>query len=542
MAEQLGRRYGQSQQIMAWQIDNEIGHPFCHCDHCRESFQRWLRDRWQTVEKFNEAHVTGFWGMSVERFDQVPMPDQYRSPSLDMAYHQWHSQVTIDCFSKQIDALRQVPVCQPITTNMMITWYGYDHEKLAERLDVIAGDHYPMGNTFGDDFAGQAFNSGYLRGLKPDRNIWYHETQCGLTGAGLPLPGELRWWTLVNVGLGVDAMNFFRFDTAPSGTERGGYGLLHTCRQPGRVFDEMKRTSAELEVLRPLLAGSKPMPAEVGVLFTFDNHHSFARRAEHAAFAGPSGNGYSLHLAKHLRAIAGQSIPVDLVYPGDDFSRYRCLLVPALYVATPELAEKLAGYVRGGGVALVTCFSGVIDTQGRMFDTPIPGPLRELVGVRVLDRGPYRSAMGDLRLAAKCGKDVGLPVRSWVDEVLPDEGTDVVARYAGPVLNEVPALTVRKLGDGIACYLGTILTEADYRVFYRCFLGNHCGVQPLVPLPDGVCVSCRAGKAGKLYFFSNETDEPKTVSLPAGLVDALTGEALGAKLALPAHDVRVLKA
>ena len=84
------------------------------------------------------------------------------------------------------------------------------------------------------------------------------------------------------------------------------------------------------------------------MLLSFDCQHSFARRAEHKAFHGPFGNGYALHVAGHFRAIAGLSIPVDIVQRGADLSRYRLLVVPALYVLDDDLARTLEAFAEAG--------------------------------------------------------------------------------------------------------------------------------------------------------------------------------------------------
>ena len=370
----LADHYGPSPQVMGWQLDNEIGHPYCYCPRCRRFFQDWCEDHFHTVEHFNDAHGMHFLGQTVQGWHQIPFPNTYPSPSLWMTYHRFFSEMTVDCFALQARVLREHGVTAPITTNLMVTWGGYDHQDLAEHLDLMAVDAYTLGDIFGQDFEEEAWTAAYTRGLKPSRNIWYNEMQWAGSGGGFPLPGQTRWWTLLRAGLGADALNYFRWDTAPSGLERDILGLLKPSRQPGRIFAEVHGVAQELAALQPLLDGTTPAPAPVAVLYTYDNHWEFAEQRKLEEFSGPGGNGYALHLAKHFRAVAGTDVPVDVVYPRSDFSQYRLIIAPALYSLSAELGAKLDAYVRAGGTLLLTCFSGLVDENALMHDTPAPGP------------------------------------------------------------------------------------------------------------------------------------------------------------------------
>lgn len=41
---------------------------------CRAAFQRWLQQKYKTVECLNEAWGTVFWSQTYFRFDQIPVP------------------------------------------------------------------------------------------------------------------------------------------------------------------------------------------------------------------------------------------------------------------------------------------------------------------------------------------------------------------------------------------------------------------------------------------------------------------------------------
>jgi len=59
--------YKEEEAIVAWQIDNEFGHEgsdFCYCEQCHIAFQKFLEDKYKTIEKLNDTYGTIFWGQT----------------------------------------------------------------------------------------------------------------------------------------------------------------------------------------------------------------------------------------------------------------------------------------------------------------------------------------------------------------------------------------------------------------------------------------------------------------------------------------------
>ena len=536
---EMARRYGRSPQILAWQIDNEVGHPFCFCERCRTHFQEWCHRRYGTIAAYNDALCTHFFGQTLTEFGQIPFPTTANHPGQWLIYHQFFSDQTIACFRLQADTLRAGGVRAPITTNMMCTWHGYDHEAMARHLDVVAADHYGLGPNplFGEPFANEAFVSAYLRGIQHgQRNIWFHEFQC----AGGPLPGRVRWNVLTQMGMGADLINFFRFDAPPSGCEREGSGMIGVHGQPGRVFGEVRRLARETAAVARVTAGTTAAAAEVAILYTHDNHCEFARTPKTAAFGGRFGNGYSVHLAEHYQAIAKQNIPCDIVYPNDDLSRYRVIVVPALFIVRQELADKLDQYVRTGGTLVLTRFSGYADASGRLFDQPVPGPLARICGIEVLDSRDTTADEGT-RLVAVRDDFAFAPIKalSSMDEIrVRAKDVEVLAEYDSPFFRKVPAATRWNRGRGRGYYLGALLTQEGYDAFYQA-LARDCRLRPLLDLPAGVYVTARQHGRRRVYFINNPSPQSRTLELKKPLKHALTGQPLAPKLRLAPFDVIV---
>jgi beta-galactosidase len=533
----LAKHFAKSDQVCGWQLDNEVGHPFCFCDRCHAHFARWAEGRFGTVWAFNDAHTMHYWGQTVARFDQIPFPNTYDHPSLWQSYHRFCSEALIASYRRQVEILRRHGAVAPITTNMMGTWYGYDHNEMAEMLDVVSLDSYAGPEA---TFTQQAFFNAFYRGLKGNRPMWFNEFQCSRMRESV-LPGQTRLATLLQVGQGANRISYFRFDTCPSGNERDVYGMVKPCRQPGRIYTEIQATAHRLDRLAPLLSATGPGSATVAVLNTFPNHAEFARTPKNPEFAGLFGNGYTDHLRRHFAAITGLNVPCDVVHHGRDFSRYRLIIAPGLYILPQDLASQIERYIKAGGNFLMLPFSGYADENAKLWDLPVPGPLSRAFGIRVLDNGDHHPLVGELRLKST-GK-MKLPelkLGKWFDEILVDRGTEVLATYRNRFFNGVPAFTRHRLGKGMAYYLGVFPEHDDLPRFYRIFLPQF-ELAPLLPgLPDGIHVSRRSGPAGDLFFLANDTPETREVRLGRKFRNVETGKPAGTMLKVPGFDVVVL--
>jgi len=62
---------------------------------------------------------------------------------------------------------------------------------------------------------------------------------------------------------------------------------------------------------------------------------------------------------------------------------YKLLVVPADFVMDAASAEAIRSYVRDGGTVVMTAFSAKMDEHGQWFNTPLPGRLNDIFGIRI---------------------------------------------------------------------------------------------------------------------------------------------------------------
>lgn len=545
IAAALGNRYGRNPQVLSWQIDNEIGHPFCFCARCLSGFRAWCARRYGTIENFNDALCTHFLGQTFQHFDQVQFPTSYRHPGMWLAYQRFFSEETIACFGAQVDGLKAAGARQPVTTNFMPTWYGYDHEAMGKRMDYAAGDYYACRakNPFGEPFERDMFVHAWLQAIKPGRNIWFHEFQWGSSGGVLPLPGETRWAALTQIGRGANAVNFFRVDTCASGMERDSLGLLRVHRKPGRIYPEVRKLARETDRLKPVLDGTRPASAKAAFIFSFPSHVDFARDPKLAAFEGPFGNGYAIHLSRHFRAVVRNNIVCDIVYPQDDFTRYDVLFAPALYVLPRILADRLAAFVAGGGTLVMASFSGVADEHGRVWDVPVPANLSKVFGIEVLDYGApnARGGPASIRCTTRDFAFDPIATPAWADEVTcTADDIKILAMLHNRYLNNLPVVTCRKHGAGRAVYVGAVVDQAGYNALYGAMV-RWLALKPVLATPAGVYVTARLKGRRRVLFVNNPGMESAVVELKRPWYDVLRRREVQGAVRLRPLDVLVLQ-
>ena len=255
----MAEHYKDNPNVIGWQTDNEFGNShtdLCHCNSCRESFQKWLELKYKTIEKLNVEWGTNFWSQVYDKFEQIPTPmitPNSHNPSLLLDWKKFHSDLINDFQQLQIDILRGVCPDQFITHNLMGFSDLINYFDLAENLDFISHDQYPMGFFDVPQPMKEPFRLAgaldLMRGIK-HQTYWIMEQQSGPTGWEIlgrtPRPGQLVLWAAQSIAHGADVIVFFRWRTCSYGTEEYWHGILPHIGIPGRRYNELKTFIEEI--------------------------------------------------------------------------------------------------------------------------------------------------------------------------------------------------------------------------------------------------------------------------------------------------------
>ena len=176
----LAKRWGRRPGLLAWQVDNELGHPECHCPNCRQRFIRWLQTRFESEDRLNRVCGLTMWSHQLRHWQDLEIPALGYNPALRQLFREWNSEKWLEFADSCRNELRQYSDV-PILVNMMVPWHGYDHFKMSEKMDIVAVDHYPLGPV-GGPYAADAdldLLMGYTRAIARGGPFWVMETQAG---------------------------------------------------------------------------------------------------------------------------------------------------------------------------------------------------------------------------------------------------------------------------------------------------------------------------------------------------------------------------
>jgi len=214
-----------------------------------------------------------------------------------------------------------------------------------------------------------------------------------------------------------------------------------------------------------------------------------------------------------------------------DFSKYKLLIAPMLYMIRPGVAERIIKFVEAGGTFVTTYFTGYVNETDLCFLTGFPGPLRKLLGIWAEELDPLPESRTQRILASPENplKLSGEYTARQFCELVHAEGANVLATYGSDFYAGRPAVTVNHAGNGEAYY---IASRNDDR-FCDDFLGSivkKLGLRRSIdaPLPLGVTATYRTDGKHDWVFLMNFSNSPAHV---AG----------NAPIDLPAYGLKVIR-
>jgi beta-galactosidase len=507
MADTLMKRYANHPAIIAVGYDNEIGNGFMSYSAAdRQRFIAWLTKKYGTVGELNKAWATQRWSRRLNSFDDVDLPlaDGPGPSERYLDLHRYWSDVTVARL-KELDAIRQRDM--PHTPSISNLWdtasrRGFDY--LSTYKDYVsygAEGFYP-----GDPISG-AFGALMTKGALPTP-IWFNEFTAG-GGGFYGTPGRSHMYAHLGLMMGAQGILAWTFNSHQGGEEQALFGLLDHDGTPSWKVEEFTRIATEFKQLAQYGFPRTTHP-EVAIAYSFD---SFIDSHPN----GPSNTTLQYFKPSYTEQVQGAfepffraNIDTAIINVGhESLAPYKLIVVPADYVMDAASATALREYVSNGGTVLMTAFSAKVDEHGQWFDTPLPGRLSDVFGLKT-------NAFYDvpaLTLALD-GKSVDLNVRRY--EVLEPSTANVLARFTN-IADHSPALTINKFGRGNALYLATESNPSAIGTVLGRLL-QLAAIQRGPSTPDGVYARVVEGRT----LYVNTTEEPKKITIEGSKRGILT--------------------
>ena len=546
----LAERYRAHPAVKMWHVSNEYQSRCC-CGRCEEAFQEWLRTKYGTLDALNRAWWSSFWGQTFGEWSEIT-PHNRALDGLKLDWNRFQTDQIVAFLQHEIAALREGGAAQPVTTNMMSLWPTVNFQRLADAVDVIADDCYPLWKQSGRDertAAGIAFVHDLRRGMKGGRP-WVLMESCPSVPQWhnppkLKRPGMARMEMMQAVAHGSDGVMYFQWRKGRGGHEKyHGAVVDHVGHEHTRVFREVSEIGCALAKLDDLVGTTTP--AEVALVYDWEVRWALATSAGVPKDSKVEDDAYTETVKAHYLPYWNMGVPVDVRESRADFSQYRLVVAPRLYLLHPGVADALKSFVEHGGTLLLSAYCGQVDESNLCDIGGWPGDgLRELCGVwveetdRLYPEDAQTLDCTDSRFPSLRGKWSAGPVC----EILHAEGADILATYGGQFYAGTPALTRNSFGKGEVWYLAAdvdpvflqgLHRELKNRIRLRQTTGND--------LPPGVGATWRTDGESEWVFLQNFGADPVTVSLDARPHrDLESGEPVSTPLRLHPLETRILQ-
>ncbi len=552
IASEMAKKFGDAEGVIGWQIDNELtlgSAPRCYCNFCQAGFQNWLRTRYSTLDNLNQSWGTVFWSQTYTDFSQIPVPllsGGDPNPGLALDYDRYQSYANVSFAEEQLTMLRQMCRTHFVTTNNVTLVDTIDMRSLYQKLDFAAFDNYPgffemlmaqEGKAASFDLVATiSLGHDFARSVKGGEPFMIMEEQSGKAGqrtfSPQPEKGQVRLWTYQGIAHGAMGVNYFRWDTATFGAEEYWHGVLNHDRSRSPGYDEITQTVKELKALGAEVLYSQ-YAAETALVFDYDC--GWALKIQPGQYALT----YMAQITAWYGGISASHSGIDVIAPEVDLSPYKIVFAPLAYVVSEKQAAKIRSFVQAGGMFVTNFRLGVKTESSQIVRTPLPGLLRDVMGVTVEDYVPIYSAKNGVKFASALAGADGECVL-WTD-ILQPAGAEVLATYTAGSHAGQAAITMNTFGKGKAVYIGADLDGASLARVLRTLSGM-AGVKPPLDVPEGIEVTARRSGDKQWIFILNHAAVSQSISLPGGFTDLLTGQAHAGKIDVGGYGVRVLQA
>ena len=472
LVEKLAERYGDHPALEAWHVGNEYA---CHVPRSYDAestaaFRAWLEARYRTIAELNAAWGTSFWSQGYGSFDEVNAPadaPSFKNPTQVLDFDRFSSDALLALFSAERDILRAATPSIPITTNFMGFFKDADYWKWAKQMDFITDDSYPDPSD-PNSYVQLAASRDLMRSLGGGKPwLLMEQTTAAVNwrprNAVKPV-GVNRLQSLQAHARGADGILYFQWRQAKAGAEKFHSAMVPHGGADTRVFREVEALGAELATLTDTLGTD--VPARVAILIDWDSWHALEQDAV------PTTLSYIEQLLAWYRPLLDSGVTVDFAEAGADLSAYAVVIVPVFVAATDAALAAIDDFVAGGGRAVVTFQSAVLDERLHVRLGGYLGQLQQTLGVSVEEFAPVAAGESDDLPALAISGGITSGATLWQEIVNPTTA-EVVSTFSDGFAEGLPAITrnVRGAGaawyvatlpdrDGIAALLGQVLAEA----------------------------------------------------------------------------------
>ncbi|XEC96355.1 beta-galactosidase [Paenibacillus tarimensis] len=537
IVEALAKAAGTLPGVIAWQTDNEFK---CHvaecmCESCKTQWHEWLRQKYGSIERLNEAWGAQIWSQSYLSFEQVPQP--FKTPflhnaSLSTAYRMFSREKIAEYQDMQISIIRRYSKA-PITHNTGLG-FAVDNEMMFRNLDFASFDDYPDAGNYSELLV----KYDLFRNMKKGTPFWVMETSTSHNGwlsnyHRTHPEGFLRAEAVAAMFSGAQGFSYWLWRQQRTGCELPHGSVLSAWGKPTIGYKGVLEVRDALKRIEPLMLETAPLQAELAVIYS--------DRARAFWFTEPlEGIDYRLELRLWTDLIRNTGIHRDLLPEGGSLDGYKILMTPYLPYVTNDLLSRAEQFVRNGGTWIVGPMTGFRTGEHTVPTNAALGDLESLAGADTLfsypigDTGSVGQAFG---ISASLGR--------WAHLFDPSgSSAAAIGTVRGGPSDGASFLMEKRLGLGTIVMLGAEPRGEEGKEMLRRIIELYATRSELsvrLKATPGTLAVPRVNNGGKMWCIVNMDGSGGEAAFPGGGTDALSGEPIPAgKLKIEPYGYRII--
>lgn len=509
----ISKHYAKHPALIAFGIDNESGDgPISYSDAVRQRFIAWLKVKYKNLDNLNKAWATHRWSRRLNQFEEVGLPstgEKNGAPEKILDFRRFISDEVNQLLFKVLDKVNtNAPNMLTNTNGWYYSWMKYfDYAPIA-----YSGKMTRQGAGF---YPGPSLttNWGVMNALFGITRIQFESTNpfwCNEFTTMTAVPNSIRKSAYATLMYGNQMVCGWTWQSMWAGEEQYLEGMLDWDGLPNRKYDEYKKIATEFKKIENYFPyKTKP---EVGLAFSFPSQISSAYfPVQHDA-----------QVQTCWGAFYWRNMDINMLEITKSNLNYKLLIVPGLAVMDDTMANKIREYVKKGGTVIMTSNSAVVDENGQVFSSTLPGKLSDVFGIRVasfeeveilneISPKLYKGKKLDLTYKEKL-----ITTESARFDVIEPKGATVIGKITS-LDKEYPIMTSCNYGKGRAIYIGIPADEGVLGPVLDELIAD-LGIKKGPEVPSGVM----ARKIDENHFlYLNTTNKSQTIQLKGRLKSVL---------------------
>jgi beta-galactosidase len=478
--EELAKRYANHPALIMWHISNEM-YGLCHCNSCQGKFREWLKKKYITIDNLNKQYWSIFWSHTYNDWDEIESPAPHGETAihgLALDYKRFYSDLSIDFIEMEIETVKKFNHLIPTTSNMFHHDCGINYYDLSKKIDIISWDSYPRWHC-GKDKSSEwkmavatSFDFDFCHSLQQKPFLLMESTPSSSNGfdvCKLKRPKMHLLSGMQAIASCADSIQYFQWRKSLGAYEKfHGAVVSHNGSTDTRVFRDVCDMGEKLKEIRDIKGACTT--SEVAIIFDWDN----LRALQEQKNLKKKKKDFASIVKEHYEALLKNYISVDIIDQTTDFSKYKIVIAPVLYLLKPETSNCIREFIANGGTFVMTYYSGIVNENDLAFEGWTPYSLDDVFGIRAEE---IDSLCDDEYKTISYNQKIYKALDYC--ELIHSDSAQILGDYESDFYCGMPAVTRNKYQKGTAYYLA-FKSDDDFLIdFYNALL-NECNIRHIV--------------------------------------------------------------